>query len=90
MDGVKFLYSERFSQDPVEVFFGKQRMRGRRSDNPTIDQFHSNTQAITVAKSLASGGSSSIRKRKAELSVEELSAPLRKRQQKRNVQKINN
>ena len=38
-DGSRFLLSERFNQDPLEAFFGKQRARGGRSDNPTVQRF---------------------------------------------------
>ncbi len=41
--GVKFLLNERFCQDPVEAFFGKQCACGGRSDNPTVKQFIDNT-----------------------------------------------
>ena len=56
-DGSRFLLSERFTQDPLEAFFGKQRARGGRSDNPTVKRFVENTQAIRVSRSLALGGS---------------------------------
>ena len=34
-----FLLSERFNQDPLESFFGQQRARGGRSDNPNVATF---------------------------------------------------
>lgn len=83
LDGVKFVYSERFCQDNVEIFFGKQRARGRRNDNPTVEQFLQNSQAIIVGRSLALGHSSNIRKRTASISIDRLNSPLRKRQSKR-------
>ena len=49
LDGSRFLLSEWFTQDPVEAFFGKQRARGGRSDNPTAKRFIENTQAIRVS-----------------------------------------
>lgn len=77
-----FILSERFNQDPLESFFGKQRARGGRSDNPTAKRFIENTQAIRVGRSLALGGSSSV-KRALEFedfdSIEELYQPLRKK-----------
>ena len=39
MDGVKFLFSEKFSQDPLEEHFGCQRRRGGSSDNLTLLEF---------------------------------------------------
>lgn len=38
-EGMEFVLTERFCQDPVEEYFGKQRQLGRRSDNPDIHQF---------------------------------------------------
>ena len=47
-----------FYQDPMEIYFGQQRARGHRNDNPSVDQFMHNTQAVIIQKSLALGGSS--------------------------------
>ena len=46
--GVKFLLSERLSQDPPESFFGKQRMRGGYSDNPSVRDFLYGTSSLRV------------------------------------------
>lgn len=73
-----FLFSERFNQDPLEAFFGKQRARGGRSDNPTVSRFLQNTQAIRVVRSLAIGGSSNV-KRALNFDFEELCEPLKKK-----------
>ena len=77
-DGSRFLLSERFTQDPLEAFFGKQRARGGRSDNPTAKRFLENTQAIRVSRSLALGGSSSV-KRTLDFDFEQLCEPLAKK-----------
>ncbi len=45
-----FLLSEKISQDPVENYFGKQRARGGRNENPTLKQC---AAALCVQKSLA-------------------------------------
>ena len=50
-DGVKFLLSERLSQDPLESFFGKQRMRGGYCDNPTVRGFLYGTSSLRVQSS---------------------------------------
>ena len=34
-----FLLSARMNQDPLENYFGKQRSRGGRSDNPNVSQY---------------------------------------------------
>uniref|UniRef100_A0A1X7UVC2 Uncharacterized protein n=1 Tax=Amphimedon queenslandica TaxID=400682 RepID=A0A1X7UVC2_AMPQE len=36
IEGVKIFFSERLTQDPVEAFFGRQRMRGGYATNPTV------------------------------------------------------
>lgn len=48
-----FLLSERVSQDPLENYFGQQRARGGRNENPTVQQCVSNAAAIRVQKSQA-------------------------------------
>ena len=37
--GVKFLYAEHYNQDPWNHFFGQQRAKGGRNDNPTVTWF---------------------------------------------------
>jgi hypothetical protein len=51
--GVKFLLSEKFSQDPLEEYFAKQRRCGGANDNPTYHQFMHNDIALIVAGSTA-------------------------------------
>ena len=68
-EGVKFLLSERFCQDPVEIFFSQQRSRGGHSDNPTVKQFLENTVSLRIQKSAALApirGNCSRRKSKRE------------------------
>ena len=50
--GVKFFLSETISQDPLEKFFGVQRQRGRVNENPDVQAFCKNTQAIRVIGSV--------------------------------------
>jgi len=45
-EGMEFVLTERFSQDPVEKYFGKQREIGRRSDNLDICMFGYNNNTI--------------------------------------------
>ena len=46
------LLSERFSQDPLENYFGKQRARGGRCDNPTLKESLQNAVAIRAQRSM--------------------------------------
>lgn len=84
LDGAQFIFTERFCQDNLEIFFGQQRQRGRRNDNPSVEQFVHNSQAIMTSKSISSGHSSNIqRKRQREINVDKLSSPILKRKSKR-------
>ena len=48
-EGAEYILSEKFSQDPVEEFFAKQRSMGGGHDNPTVSQFGSNMLTLQVA-----------------------------------------
>ena len=50
--GVKFLYAERFNQDPLEAFFGQQRAKGGRNDNPTVMQFCDAAASLRIQSQL--------------------------------------
>ena len=78
-----FLLSERLNQDPLESFFGQQRARGGRTDNPNVRSFLYNTQAIRVQRSMAIGHGGNVRKRKLQWTtdIDDLSCPLKKRHQ---------
>lgn len=79
-----FLLSERFNQEPLESFFGQQRARGGRSDNPNVKTFLQNTQAIRVQQTVAIGDGGNVRKRKEQWTTDitDLSCPLKKRPRK--------
>ena len=49
---IKFFFSQTLCQDPLENFFGCQRQMGGTNDNPTIQEFQKNTQALRVVNSL--------------------------------------
>ena len=77
-----FILSERLNQDPLESFFGKQRARGGRSDNPNVRSFLYNMQAIRVQRTMAIRHGGNVRKRKLQWTtdIDDLSRPLKKRQ----------
>ena len=50
--GVPYILSERFSQDDVENYFGRQRAIGRRCDNPTVRDFGYNDNTIKLQYSV--------------------------------------
>ena len=76
-----FLLSERLNQDPLESFFGQQRARGGRSDNPNVKTFLHNAQAIRIQRTMAIGHGGNVRKRKEQWKTDtaDLSRPLKKR-----------
>ena len=79
------MLSEKLNQDPLESYFGKQRARGGRSDNPNSRTFLYNEQVIRVQRTIAIGGNSgNVQKRRCEWAdyTEELSRPLKKRPRK--------
>ena len=52
-EGMEYVLTERFCQDPLKEVFGKQRQLGRRSDNPDINQFGYNSNAIRIERSIS-------------------------------------
>ena len=83
--GVRYVLSEKFTQDPLESFFGKQRYKGGRNDNPSVKEFVDNTVSLRVQGSAALEplrGNSSSRKRRAD-SVHLDDNPLPKRSRSR-------
>ena len=49
---VKFLLSERFIQDNLESYFGKQHSRGSYSDNPTVGPYLNNCNTLRIIHEL--------------------------------------
>ena len=81
IDGVKFLLSERFTQDPVESSFGQQRQKGGGSENPTVHQFTYNTSSLRVQRSTAPIATSNVRASKHHKDTDVVDdTPLPKRQ----------
>ena len=80
-EGIDFVLTERFCQDPAEEYFGQQRQLGRRNDNPDICQFGYNAHTIRIQRSVfsQSGNTRGRRdKRKAWESVSDEKLPCRK------------
>ncbi|SMN01560.1 hypothetical protein SPONN_2631 [uncultured Candidatus Thioglobus sp.] len=80
MPGVRVFLSEHLCQDPLEKFFGCQRQRGGAHDNPNVEQFCKNTQALRVINSFCKGPvRGNCQQKREQCSIEEESAPLPKR-----------
>lgn len=81
-NGMPFVLTERFNQDALEEYFGRQRSLGRRNDNPTLVQFGYQSNAIRMQQSVApvTGNTRGARVRKRTVSWSKVSdEPLRKR-----------
>jgi len=51
--GVKYFLSEKLCHDPLEGFFGKQRMQNGYSDNPTVNSFFKGSVSLRIQGSTA-------------------------------------
>ena len=74
--------SEKISQDPLEKFFGNQRQRGGVNENPTVQEFCKNTQALRVINNVCGEVSGNCRGRKRSRENDDPlqeNTPLRKR-----------
>ena len=86
-DGVKFFLSSHINQDPLECFFGCQRQRGKVNENPNVQAFCKNTQALRVIgnvcrNSVKGNCRGTVRNRESTSMREEDIAPLPKRRRK--------
>ena len=61
-EGVHFVLTERFRQDPVEEYFGNQRKLSRRNDSPDIRQFGYNANTIRTQRSMSCQSGNTQRK----------------------------
>ena len=52
-EGFQYVLSERLMQDVLEDYFGHQRAKGGRSDNPTAQQFGYNDLTIAAQRDIA-------------------------------------
>ena len=82
--GTYFL-SVKINQDPIENYFGRQRARGGRNENPTIQQVLHNAAALRVQRSVALDpvrGNCARKRRLFEHEVAVDDTPLSKRKRK--------
>ena len=49
---VKYVLTERFCQDPLEIYFGQQRAIGAQKDNPSIHDFRFNDDYFLIPASI--------------------------------------
>ena len=66
-----FILNKRFSQDPLENYFGKQRARGGRNENPTVKQCLVNAAALRVQGSTALDPVRGNCRRKRQMEIDE-------------------
>ena len=79
-EGLEYIYTERFSQDCLEEYFGCQRKIGRRNENPDMNMFGYNTNTLRVQRSIScETGNTQGRKDKKRMWEEVSEEPLKKR-----------
>lgn len=88
--GNLFFLSERICQDPLENYFGQQRLRGGRCDNPTIKEALQNAVAVRAQHSIQLDSVQGNCRRKRNLFHSEAAdviddTPLTKRKRAKNV-----
>ena len=49
-EGLPYVLTEKFCQDPLENYFGRQRAMGHRKDNPSLRDFGYNDNTIRTTK----------------------------------------
>ena len=81
-NSIKFLLTERFSQDSLESFFGDQRSRGHCNMNPNVQQYSINANILRVSGGLSRAERGNIRGREKDNATQE-TVKLQKKQQKR-------
>ena len=80
---MEFVLSERFSQDPLEEYFGNQRKLGRRNDNPDMKMFVYNNNTIRVQRAVScQSGKKRGRKDREKSWVNVFNDPVAKRKKK--------
>ncbi len=84
---VKSFLSQRICQDPLERFFGCQRQRGAIHDNPNVQEFVKNTQALRVIKCLKPPARGNCRGGTLDTEKENVHEPLPKRRRNRKTAK---
>lgn len=52
-DGLEYVLTERFCQDPAEEYFSSQRQHGRRNENPDLYEFGYNANSIRIQREVA-------------------------------------
>jgi hypothetical protein len=84
--GVQYVLSAKLSQDCLESYFGKQRMRGGYCDNPSVASFMYGAQSLRVQGSTAvkpkRGNCKRGRSDENPIHVDETPLPKRRRLQK--------
>ena len=81
-NGMSFVLTERFNQDVLEEYFGRQRSLGRRNDNPTLIQFGYQSNTLRMQRSVvpATGNTRGANVRKCKVSWSKVDEePLNKR-----------
>jgi len=79
---VSYVLTERFSQDPLENYFGHQRSMGSRKDNPTMRDFGYNDNTIRNLKVFRPIAGSNVCADQPAITIDTDPVPCRKRKKK--------
>ena len=83
-EGFKYVLTERFMRDVLEDYFGHQREKGRRSDNPTAQQLGYNHLTISCQRDIAPVIRGNVGGRYGKVKWHQVSdEPVQKRQKKK-------
>lgn len=82
LEGVKYLLSEVFSQDPLERYFSKQRHRGGSCENPTAFLVPYNASTLVQQRSVYSDIKTMNVQQEEDKDIQFVSEPLKKRARK--------
>ena len=50
--GCEYVLSDVFNQDPIEIYFSRQRHRGGSNENPSVQEFFQNAATVIQQKSV--------------------------------------
>ena len=82
---VSYVLTERFCQDPLENYFGKQRSSGARKDNPSLYDFGYNDNTIRNQKVFKPIATGNVRDEHISFEINTEPVPCRKKYKQRNL-----
>ena len=81
-DGLEYVLSEVFSQDPLEAYFSRQRHRGGSCDNPTVLDYQNTASLVQQREVYRDLRTMNVETSSTPLTANECHTPLPKRHRK--------